>query len=153
MNLFFLHSQWEIFFQQKSWTVGSRIRVPMLGPSVSPWGSGVACRTSSTLLNWSVKLGYGYGYGYRISHGIYFVTTPILIVIFSAQIGKLTWQDLSLIKLDLPNALFLTGLLALILYVYLDLMPRPTYLVDFACYRPPTELKVNQSSFIFFILF
>ena len=82
-----------------------------------------------------------------------FVTTPILIVIFSAQIGKLTWQDLSLIKFDLPNALFLTGLLALILYVYLDLMPRPTYLVDFACYRPPTELKVNQSSFIFFILF
>ncbi|PSS36350.1 3-ketoacyl-CoA synthase [Actinidia chinensis var. chinensis] len=90
----------------------------------------------------SVNLKYvKLGYVYLISHGIYFVTAPILIVIFSAQIGKLTWQDLSLIKFDLPNALFLTGLLALILYVYLDLMPRSTYLVDFACYRPPTELK------------
>ncbi|XP_059634540.1 3-ketoacyl-CoA synthase 10-like [Cornus florida] len=87
------------------------------------------------------------GYGYLISHGIYFVIAPVLLVIFCAEIGKLTWERFCL-KCDLTDALFLVGLLGLILYIYLDLMPRPIYLVDFACYRPPSEFKISKEKFI-----
>ena len=91
----------------------------------------------------SVNLKYvKLGYGYLISRGFYFLTAPVVLVIFGAQIGKLTWDDFCL-KCDLMNALFMMGLLSLILYIHLDLKPRSTYLVDFACYRPPDELKVT----------
>ncbi|RVW94121.1 3-ketoacyl-CoA synthase 10 [Vitis vinifera] len=96
----------------------------------------------------SVNLKYvKLGYGYLISRGFYFLTAPVVLVIFGAQIGKLTWDDFCL-KCDLMNALFMMGLLSLILYIHLDLKPRSTYLVDFACYRPPDELKTSKEKFI-----
>ncbi|KAK9282196.1 hypothetical protein L1049_005108 [Liquidambar formosana] len=96
----------------------------------------------------SVNLKYvKLGYHYLIGHRFYFLTAPILILIFGAEIKKLTWENYCL-KCDLTNTLFILGLLALILYIYLDLSPRSTYLVDFTCYRPPNELKVSKEKFI-----
>ncbi|KAJ6742109.1 3-KETOACYL-COA SYNTHASE 15 [Salix viminalis] len=57
--------------------------------------------------------------------------------------GKISVHDVIPI-----GALFIVGLLGLIIYIYLDLSPRSTYLVDFACYRPPNELKISKDEFI-----
>lgn len=92
----------------------------------------------------SVNLKYvKLGYGYLLSHGVYLLTAPILIVILGgAQIGKLTFSDL-FPTFDATDAIFLFGLLGILAYVHLEITPRWTYLVDFACYRPPKELKVT----------
>lgn len=87
------------------------------------------------------------GYCYLISHRSYFVIAPALVLIFSTEIGKLASGDLFL-RCDIIDFCFLLGLLMLIVYVYLDLSPRSTYLVDFACYLPPKELKITKSEFI-----
>ncbi|CDP14255.1 unnamed protein product [Coffea canephora] len=96
----------------------------------------------------SVNLKYvKLGYGYLLSHGIYFVAAPVLLATFGTQIWKLTWTNSFL---DFNNFLNLIALLVFfcsVLYVYLDLTPRATYLVDFACYRPPNELKISKEEF------
>lgn len=83
------------------------------------------------------------GYGYLINHRIYVAGVPILLVLFGTQVGKLTWDVFSLEFYNLVNTLLLLGFLCLFVYVCLDLTPRSTYLVDFACYLPPNELKVR----------
>lgn len=91
----------------------------------------------------SVNLKYvKLGYGYLINHGFYFVGLPILLMIFGTQVGKLTWDVFTLEYYNLLNTLLFIGLLSLFVYLCLDLTPRSTYLVDFACYLPPNELKV-----------
>ncbi|XP_077238642.1 3-ketoacyl-CoA synthase 10-like [Tasmannia lanceolata] len=96
----------------------------------------------------SVNLKYvKLGYSYLINHRFYFIILPFLILICGIKIGKVTWGDLLPIY-DMTNASFIVGLLVLIVYAYLDLSPRSTYLVDFACYRPPNELKITRSKFI-----
>ncbi|KAH0994244.1 hypothetical protein GBA52_005727 [Prunus armeniaca] len=96
----------------------------------------------------SVNLKYvELGYSYLISHRLYFLIVPVLIVLCSAEIGKL--KDLfPNPKCELTDALFILVLLGFILYIFLDLAPRSTYLVDFACYRPPDELKISKKEFI-----
>ena len=90
------------------------------------------------------------GYTYLLGHAFYFLLAPILMLLFSTM-GKLTWQDFYC-KFDLVDALFIVGFMGLIIYIYLDLTPRSTYLVDFACYRPPEEFKVTIFfSFLFFL--
>ncbi|KAJ4835693.1 hypothetical protein Tsubulata_032546 [Turnera subulata] len=96
----------------------------------------------------SVNLKYvKLGYSYLLSPSFYFLVAPTLLVIFSAQIGKFLLQDFYP-SCDLIDGLFIVGFLGLILYFYLDSTPRPTYLVDFACYRPPDELKISKEEFI-----
>lgn len=96
----------------------------------------------------SVNLKYAkFRYGYLISHGVYFFTASVLVLIFCIEIGKLKWENFSF-ECDLTDAVFVIGLLALIGYVSIDLMPRSTYLVDFACYRPPNELKISKEEYI-----
>lgn len=84
------------------------------------------------------------GYGYLLSPRLCLLIVSILAVSFStsAESEKLKWQDLCP-KFELVNGLFFVGLLAAVMYVYLDLTPKPTYLLDFACYRPPDDLKVT----------
>ncbi|KAL4614161.1 hypothetical protein ACB092_07G034200 [Castanea dentata] len=96
----------------------------------------------------SVNLKYvKLGYGYMLSHSFYFLVAPVLLVILGVELRKFTWEDFDQ-KCDVTDALFIVGLLGLILYIYLDLTPRSTYLVDFACYRPPNELKISKEEFI-----
>lgn len=95
----------------------------------------------------SVNLKYvKLGYGYLLNHIIYFVAAPVVLMLFGTQIGKVTFSDLWL-EYDVLNIISLLGFLVLIIYIYFDLTPCSTYLVDFACYRPPTEFKVCVISF------
>uniref|UniRef100_A0A803QR95 3-ketoacyl-CoA synthase n=1 Tax=Cannabis sativa TaxID=3483 RepID=A0A803QR95_CANSA len=89
------------------------------------------------------------GFGYLICRWFYILMiAPIVLLIFGAEIWKHIRQDLST-KCDLMDAFFLVGLFVLILCVYLYyLVPRSTYLLDFACYRPPDDLKISKVEFI-----
>ncbi|CAI9098988.1 OLC1v1035731C1 [Oldenlandia corymbosa var. corymbosa] len=97
----------------------------------------------------SVNLKYvKQGYGYLIHHGIYFVAASVLLGTFGTQIWQLTWQISQLDFTNLLNISALLGFLCLILYIYLDLIPPSTYLLDFACYCPPSELKISKEEYI-----
>lgn len=87
-----------------------------------------------------VKLGYQY-----LSHGLYIVIAPILALIIGAHLGKLIWDDYEL-GYDFSSPILFIGLVYLIVFIYRFLLPRPTYLIDFACYSPPNELKVNSTN-------
>ncbi|XP_073132075.1 3-ketoacyl-CoA synthase 15-like [Henckelia pumila] len=98
----------------------------------------------------SVNLKYvRLGYGYLINHGIgfCFVVAPVFVVLMGTLSGKLRWDDFHL-KFEVGKALLYMGFLCSVVYVYLDLTPRTTYLVDFACCRPPNELKITKDEFI-----
>ncbi|RRT38944.1 hypothetical protein B296_00030451 [Ensete ventricosum] len=99
----------------------------------------------------SVNLKYvKLGYHYLISHAVYLVTVPVLVVVFSAEVGSLTrealwrkvWEETSY---NLATVLAFFGVLAFTVAVYFMSKPRPIYLVDFACYRPSDDLKVRRS--------
>ncbi|CAN1799020.1 3-ketoacyl-CoA synthase 10 [Linum perenne] len=96
----------------------------------------------------SVNLKYvKLGYTYLLNHGLYFLLPPFLLAIFSSQLRKLPWQDF--IPYSQPlDALCISGLFLTVIYIYFDLAPRSVYLVDFACYRPPNELKISKEEFI-----
>ncbi|PKA64008.1 3-ketoacyl-CoA synthase 10 [Apostasia shenzhenica] len=102
----------------------------------------------------SVNLKYvKLGYHYLISHGIYLVTIPVLLVVFSAEIGSLSrqelwrkiWQEASY---DLATVLAFFAVLVFTVSVYFMSRPRPIYLIDFACFLPSDELKVSKDEFI-----
>ncbi|KAK8965950.1 3-ketoacyl-CoA synthase 10 [Platanthera guangdongensis] len=95
----------------------------------------------------SVNLKYvKLGYHYLISHGIYLATIPVLVVVFSAEVGSLSreelwrkvWEEASY---DLATVLAFFAVLVFTISVYFMSRPRPIYLIDFACYRPSDELK------------
>lgn len=103
----------------------------------------------------SVNLKYvKLGYHYLINHGVYLFTIPILVVVFSAEVGSLSrkdlwkklWEDATY---DLASVLSSIALLLFTLTLYFMSRPRPIYLIDFACYQPHHELKVH--SFFFFL--
>ncbi|KAK1274797.1 3-ketoacyl-CoA synthase 10 [Acorus gramineus] len=98
----------------------------------------------------SVNLKYvKLGYHYLINHGAYILTAPIAIgLVFGVGIGNITWGDLKSSYQETSNIVFISVLMVLLLYVYVDLSPRSTYLVDFACFRPPKELKTTKVEFI-----
>ncbi|PON88481.1 Very-long-chain 3-ketoacyl-CoA synthase [Trema orientale] len=98
----------------------------------------------------SVSLKYvKLGYGYLICRRFYLLVGPIFLVMFGAQIGNVLCQDLLSSKCDLRDAFFLVALLIVIVYLYFQyLAPRPTYLLDFACYSPPDDLKISKEEFI-----
>ncbi|XP_027339418.1 3-ketoacyl-CoA synthase 15 [Abrus precatorius] len=96
----------------------------------------------------SVNLKYvKLGYGYLISHRLYLLLAPPLLAALITHIGKFTWEDLCE-KYNLIEALFITALLSLMLYLYIDLTPRSIYLLDFSCFRPPNEYKISKAEFV-----
>lgn len=96
----------------------------------------------------SVNLKYvKLGYHYLINHGIYLFTIPVLLVVFSAEVGSLSKEDLwkklwEDARYDLATVLASFGVFVFTLSVYFMSRPRPIYLIDFACYKPDDELKV-----------
>lgn len=96
----------------------------------------------------SVNLKYvKLGYHYLINHGIYLATIPVLVLVFSAEVGSLSreelwrklWEDA---RYDLATVLGFFGVFVFTLSVYFMSRPRSVYLVDFACYQPHDDLKV-----------
>lgn len=99
----------------------------------------------------SVNLKYvKLGYQYVINHGFYILIVPFVAIFCSAQLGKLIWDDYDL-GYDFSSVIMFLGLLYLVHLVYVKfLLPRPIFLVDFACYCPPKELKVNIYRFLWY---
>ncbi|XP_047313564.1 3-ketoacyl-CoA synthase 10-like [Impatiens glandulifera] len=103
----------------------------------------------------SVNLKYvKLGYHYLINHGIYLATIPILVLVFSAEIGSLSKEELwnrlwdSTVRYDLATILSFCAVLVFTLSVYFMSRPRSIYLIDFACYKPHDDLKVTKDEFI-----
>lgn len=93
----------------------------------------------------SVNLKYvKLGYHYLINHAIYLATIPALVLVFSAEIGSLSREELwnKLWDYDLATVLASFGVFVFTLSVYFLSRPRPIYLLDFACYKPSDDLKV-----------
>ena len=97
----------------------------------------------------SVNLKYvKLGYHYLINHGIYLVTIPVLVLVFSAEVGSLSreelwkklWEDA---RYDLATVLSFFAVFVFTVSVYFMSRPRSIYLIDFACYRPNDDLKVK----------
>ncbi|KAJ6361768.1 hypothetical protein OIU78_002230 [Salix suchowensis] len=102
----------------------------------------------------SVNLKYvKLGYHYLINHAIYLVTIPVLVVVFSAELGSLSkeelwkklWEDA---RYDLATVLASFAVLVFTVSVHFMSRPRSIYLIDFACYRPDDDLKVTKDQFI-----
>lgn len=103
----------------------------------------------------SVNLKYvKLGYHYLINHGIYLATVPVLVLVFGAEVGSLSREELwrkiwdSTARYDLANVLAFLGILVFTISVYFMSRPRPIYLVDFACFKPHDDLKVTKDEFI-----
>lgn len=98
----------------------------------------------------SVNLKYvKLGYHYLINHAIYLATIPVLVLVFSAEVGSLNkeelwkklWEDA---RYDLATVLGFFGVFVFTLSVYIMSRPRSIYLIDFACFKPHDDLKVNS---------
>ncbi|GMH13406.1 hypothetical protein Nepgr_015247 [Nepenthes gracilis] len=102
----------------------------------------------------SVNLKYvKLGYHYLINHGIYLATVPVLVLVFTAQVGSLSREELwnrfcDAARYDLATLLASFGIFVFTLTVYFMSRPRPIYLIDFACYKPSDDLKVTKEQFI-----
>lgn len=101
----------------------------------------------------SVNLKYvKLGYHYLISHGFYLFTIPALLVAFSAELGALSKQDFGQLwqdfEFDLFSILACSGAIVFIATLHVMSRPRSVYLVDFACFKPPEELKRTKKAFL-----
>ncbi|XP_021746428.1 3-ketoacyl-CoA synthase 10-like [Chenopodium quinoa] len=99
----------------------------------------------------SVNLKYvKLGYHYLINHAIYLATIPVLVLVFSAEVGSLSREELwkKLWDYDLATVLASFGVFVFTLSVYFMSRPRPIYLLDFACYKPSDDFKVSKEEFI-----
>lgn len=103
----------------------------------------------------SVNLKYvKLGYHYLINHGVYLAVIPALLLVFGAEVGNLTreeiWRKLwySAAAYDLATAAALLAMFVFAVSVYLMSRPRSIYLLDFAAYKPEDDLKVSKEQFI-----
>ncbi|CAN1217051.1 3-ketoacyl-CoA synthase 10 [Linum perenne] len=95
----------------------------------------------------SVNLKYvKLGYHYLINHAIYLATIPVLVLVFSAEVGSLSREELW--KTLWEDARYDLGVFVFTLSVYFMSRPRSIYLIDFACYKPHDDLKVTKDEFM-----
>ncbi|KAL8242854.1 hypothetical protein R6Q59_013156 [Mikania micrantha] len=103
----------------------------------------------------SVNLKYvKLGYHYLINHAIYLATVPVLVLVFGAEIGSLSREELwrklwdSTAGYNLATILAFFAVFVFTLSVYFMSRPRSIYLIDFACFKPTDDLKVTKEEFI-----
>ncbi|KAI3454021.1 hypothetical protein Pfo_010684 [Paulownia fortunei] len=103
----------------------------------------------------SVNLKYvKLGYHYMINHGVYLATVPVLLLVFGAEVGSLSGDELwrrvwdSTAGYDLATVVAFIAVFVFIVSVYFMSRPRSIYLLDFACYKPNDDLKVTTEQFI-----
>jgi len=82
-------------------------------------------------------------YSYFAPNWFYFVAPSVPILISCAKIKRMpAWGDWSLFEF-ITFALSPGLLIILVAYFVVKLLPRSTYLVDFACFHLPEELQVT----------
>ncbi|KAK1315244.1 3-ketoacyl-CoA synthase 10 [Acorus calamus] len=102
----------------------------------------------------SVNLKYvRLGYHYLMNHGLYVVLLPLVVVVFGAEIGNLSRENLwrkvwEGTDYDVATLVAFFSSLVFTLCVYFMSRPSPVYLIDFACYKPSDDLKVSKAEFI-----
>lgn len=99
----------------------------------------------------SVNLKYvKLGYHQLIKHGMYLISTPVLILL-AAELGRLSMEDISQLWEQLHyNLLSVTVCFSIFVFVatvYSMKKPRQVYLMDFACYKPEDEIKCPMPRF------
>ncbi|CAI9781248.1 unnamed protein product [Fraxinus pennsylvanica] len=100
----------------------------------------------------SVKLKYvKLGYHYLMTHFCKLCLVPLMAILF-VQASQMNYEDVYNIYLHLQCNLVLVIVFCTILVfgvtVYILTRPRPVYLVDYACYRPPDHLQVKFNRFM-----
>ncbi|KAG6550587.1 hypothetical protein Mapa_007840 [Marchantia paleacea] len=100
----------------------------------------------------SVNLKYvKLGYHYVITHALYLLMVPLLMVV-AAEFGRLGHEDFGQLweqlQFNLVSVLVCSGTLVFGGTLYFMSRPHPVYLVDFACYKPIDERKVTREIFM-----
>lgn len=100
----------------------------------------------------SVKLKYvKLGYHYMISHAMYLLLTPLVVVI-SIHLSTLTSQDLinlwNQLRFNLVTVVICSALMVFLATLYFMSRPKKVYLVDFSCYKPDDERMVTREIFM-----
>ncbi|KAK1324271.1 3-ketoacyl-CoA synthase 4 [Acorus calamus] len=92
------------------------------------------------------------GYHYLVSHILALLLIPLMAAILieasRASPGDLRRLWLSLQQDHLVSVLVASAFLVFASTAYLSTRPRPIYLVDFACYRPPDRLSAPPDRFM-----
>ncbi|XXG64922.1 hypothetical protein AAC387_Pa05g2745 [Persea americana] len=100
----------------------------------------------------SVNLKYvKLGYHYLITHLLTLCLIPLMVVIL-LEAGRSNPEDIRQLwvhlQYNLVSVLVGSAFLVFGSTVYMMTRPRPIYLVDYACYRPPDNLKVRSTQFM-----
>ncbi|KAL3506018.1 hypothetical protein ACH5RR_031400 [Cinchona calisaya] len=100
----------------------------------------------------SVKLKYvKLGYHYLISHAMYLMLIPLLVVV-SVNLSTVTVEDLVLLweqlRFNLVSVILCSTLMVFLGTLYFMTRPRKVYLVDFACYKPGPEVMCPKELFM-----
>ncbi|XP_044485235.1 3-ketoacyl-CoA synthase 20-like [Mangifera indica] len=100
----------------------------------------------------SVRLKYvKLGYHYLISNAMYLLLLPLL-AIASAHLSTLTIQDCvqlwRQLQFNLVTVTLGSSLMVFLAALYFMSRPRKIYLVDFACYKPDSELICSRETFV-----
>lgn len=101
----------------------------------------------------SVKLKYvKLGYQYLVNNFLTFLLVPIIAGV-TVEVLRMGPEELvslghALLQLDLVRVLCSAFLVVFAATVYFMSRPRPVYLVDFACYKPPFTCRVPFSTFM-----
>jgi len=100
----------------------------------------------------SVRLKYvKLGYHYLISHGMYLLLTPLMVLV-AVHLSTLSPRDVAdlwaHLRLNLVSVLACSALLVFLTTAYFLTRPRPVYLVDFACYKPGPERRCSRDTFM-----
>ncbi|KAF9618642.1 hypothetical protein IFM89_002337 [Coptis chinensis] len=126
--------------QQKQINTSVSIRVPPSSKNILP-----------DFLQ-SVKLKYvKLGYHYLISHAMYLLLIPLLVVA-SAHISTLSVDDLTelwtQLRFNLVSVILCSALLVFLATLYFMSRPRKVYLLDFACYKPEQDRMCTREIFM-----
>ncbi|KAH7574169.1 hypothetical protein JRO89_XS03G0261400 [Xanthoceras sorbifolium] len=100
----------------------------------------------------TVKLKYvKLGYHYLITHGMYLVLSPLVVVI-AAQLTTFSIQDIhdlwNHLRFNLVSVLVCSTLLVFLSTLYFLTRPRPVYLVNFACYKSDDARMCTRQMFM-----
>ncbi|XP_010539905.1 PREDICTED: 3-ketoacyl-CoA synthase 4 [Tarenaya hassleriana] len=100
----------------------------------------------------SVNLKYvKLGYHYLISNLLALCLFPLIVVI-SVEASQMNPDDLRQLwvhlQYNLVSIIICSAILVFGLTVYVMTRPRPVYLVDYSCYRPPDHLKAPFNRFM-----
>ncbi|KAI3684870.1 hypothetical protein L6452_34097 [Arctium lappa] len=100
----------------------------------------------------SVNLKYvKLGYHYLISHLLTLCLVPVMIVILieASQMNPNDIRQLWIhLQYNLVSVIICSAVLVFGSTVYIMTRPKPVYLVDYACYRPPDHLKAPYERFM-----